>query len=1011
MRPTVETSRDPLRPENLPPIDRLEFDYRCEQLSDQESRQLALNRLLFFSSVGLLLTLGTHLAWLFAEAVGTYTQFAYAVAYGFALLLVWGTVIRFLPRTPGRILCDLLVGPPIAWLIFATMRPGTGPITYLVLYTASFLLALFIARRVIQHFSLWMHANPYLPRTARSTWYRAWYGRPWKNDDDNTPLQDHKVYEQELAEKHHSQQHWHAAILAFLLGLAVYFLIPNHVQVFAGFIAVALTISFMVGYGLYSSRSQQTQDQNASPVRLAAKALASWLTYNEHDTKAPGLFQSSSGPYIARFLMLAGCVLALSLSLLPLTSYFPLGMLLSGPSPWQEAMNAPSLLEAEDAPEEFPPPPPTPEQRRDVISKMTRQQQTYYKNLPTHYRDEYITLLVNRQTPASTDSATEPPDLYTRVKDHPQTWLKIAIQGSQSGRPAFLLALLLSACLSVLVPPLFLFAVLLCTGARTIAHHHSRLEANPDYAKTHETIWAARVSRLRESRHALADPDGHDLCESRHVYVGSNAEFDYPVLIDPRILQEHAHILGDSGSGKTSLGIAPLARQLMALPNTSVVILDLKGDMTLFEAIREEANHQHLPLRWFTSETQNPTFIFNPFLQQHMQDLETHEKAEVLVQSLGLDYGPGYGREHFVKLTRAVFARLLQDGDIRSFKQMQRRLPQLPGLVQDLGLTKRQLDDADEAVTSINLLASIRALNVTADTPGVPLAAFNQRIDMASVVNQPKVIYFYLPASLHSASVREIGNLALFSLLTAARRRRHSENAPDHHVYVFIDEFQQLVSQSLEVVLAQARSLGLGVILCNQTISQLKTPSVDLVPVVQANTRFKQFFSASDLAEQEALIKASGETIYHMADWHGTAQWLHAGLSIDDLFDEKEVHVSEKRGERLLRNDIIQTSDLAGHSIVQITRGDGYTQFGGFPFPLRSEHHVSLNTYKMRARKELTGEWTGQRSGTINASTLSATTDSAPSKPRVTTAVVGREKTNSATPPSTIKETSNRDNA
>ena len=56
----------------------------------------------------------------------------------------------------------------------------------------------------------------------------------------------------------------------------------------------------------------------------------------------------------------------------------------------------------------------------------------------------------------------------------------------------------------------------------------------------------------------------NDELEAKHLYLGTSIEGDYPVLLHEELLFQHAHILGDTGSRKTSIGIAPLLTQLIA---------------------------------------------------------------------------------------------------------------------------------------------------------------------------------------------------------------------------------------------------------------------------------------------------------------------------------------------------------------------------------------------------------------------------------------------------------------
>lgn len=125
----------------------------------------------------------------------------------------------------------------------------------------------------------------------------------------------------------------------------------------------------------------------------------------------------------------------------------------------------------------------------------------------------------------------------------------------------------------------------------------------------------------------------------------------------------------------------------------------------------------------------------------------------------------------------------------------------------------------------------------------------------------------------------------------------------------------------------------MGMILANQTNSDLWTNDANLKDTVQSNTRFKQIFSVSNPQEREEMSKASGETLYYTGklDQNGAV-----------------VGAFERIGPRLMANDIIALSDEPDTSIVLIGRGQGYSQFGGYAFPLRGGYHITSEEYERR---------------------------------------------------------------
>jgi hypothetical protein len=127
--------------------------------------------------------------------------------------------------------------------------------------------------------------------------------------------------------------------------------------------------------------------------------------------------------------------------------------------------------------------------------------------------------------------------------------------------------------------------------------------------------------------------------------------------------------------------------------------------------------------------------------------------------------------------------------------------------------------------------------------------------------------------------------------------------------------------------------MGVGLILANQTNADLWSADSNLKDTVQANTRFKQFFSISNPKEREELSKSSGETRY----------W------------DRGV------GPRMMLNDLIELSDEPQSSVVLISRGQGLTQYGGLAFPVRSLYHITEDEYQRRNR----APWPGPTACTL----------------------------------------------
>ena len=147
--------------------------------------------------------------------------------------------------------------------------------------------------------------------------------------------------------------------------------------------------------------------------------------------------------------------------------------------------------------------------------------------------------------------------------------------------------------------------------------------------------------------------------------------------------------------------------------------------------------------------------------------------------------------------------------------------------------------------------------NAVADRDEAFHLVLAQAIDLAQVFTEPQIVYFQLSTLLGPGSAPEIGRLAAFDLLADATLVKR-----ECPVYLVIDEVQRMVAKNLEYLLQLARSMGVGVILANQTMEDLRTSRSNLIPTIETNCRYRQWFSVSAVEDRRRLIESSGETPY-----------------------------------------------------------------------------------------------------------------------------------------------------
>jgi hypothetical protein len=141
-------------------------------------------------------------------------------------------------------------------------------------------------------------------------------------------------------------------------------------------------------------------------------------------------------------------------------------------------------------------------------------------------------------------------------------------------------------------------------------------------------------------------------------------------------------------------------------------------------------------------------------------------------------------------------------------------------------------------------------------------------------------------------------------------------------------------------MLQLARSMGVGVILANQSMQDLRKSTTNLIPAIEANCRLRQWFSVSSSDDQLRLVRSSGMTI-------DTATTVSQSRSSDGK-SSSSVSQAERPVERFTLNDVLLTSDHPFRSFLRISRGAGYAQYGGLPVIIESGYHITSEEYQRR---------------------------------------------------------------
>jgi hypothetical protein len=455
------------------------------------------------------------------------------------------------------------------------------------------------------------------------------------------------------------------------------------------------------------------------------------------------------------------------------------------------------------------------------------------------------------------------------------------------------------------------------------------------------TPWDGKVERLLNG---LRDP---------HLYIGRTVRDGIPWLLQLALLKMHGHIIGGSGTGKTALCLAPLAFQLIARGDASVVILDLKGDRALFWGAFIEAVRAGLPFRWFNIEPGAASFAYNPLTQNHERERTLNARAQGHLSALGLDHGDDYGAGWFTADSLNTLTSFLgKFDDIRSYSELSRYADEPSSYI----ATKTDPEASQHLRMVLRQLAAVAPLNLTESSRGARPEVLRDAIQMTDVLSRPQVVHFNLPSMEEEQTAKSIARQIPFGLVQAAKIvGRTRKPVP---VYLIVDEAQQVLTQRTKIILEMARSMGVYTILAHQSMDQLRSAHWDITSVVEGSTTFKLNFEASSLAALKSMVEHSIDVREPTLSY---AQPIYPGFDVDKddsfsprrayprrLFEPALATVGEVYRSELSKAQTLAMSAHPLRALVRSRTDGGLTQYAGRWIEIECQHPITKKEYEER---------------------------------------------------------------
>lgn len=362
----------------------------------------------------------------------------------------------------------------------------------------------------------------------------------------------------------------------------------------------------------------------------------------------------------------------------------------------------------------------------------------------------------------------------------------------------------------------------------------------------------------------------------------------------------HLHVLGPTGSGKSSSVLMPLIRQDIR-QQYGLVVMEPKGDLAA-ATYREAVQHGRSVIR------------FDPLFEEcpHLNPLSgpPDAAAEGLAWTLNQisDSGHPYyavaARIQLLYAVRAVKSFYGEGADLGSvlafFRDdaLQRQIVRVSGDSSVLAYfteqwarkTGHSKEDRQGLLNRLELLWANPTVRRVLSAPG--------DFTWDEVLEDQWVVAASLSLAEMGESARALGSLLWHGLAQAAYRRNPAKRHPP--CYLYLDEFHQWVSEDLSDFLALARGYSVGVVLAHQDMGQL---SPALQEAVIANARQRIILPGSAQTDVARFQRAA-----EPFTWTVPLRYLRRGQAMAQLTVDGRL-----KKPQLLRLDHYGLGEAKGH--------------------------------------------------------------------------------------------------
>ena len=362
-------------------------------------------------------------------------------------------------------------------------------------------------------------------------------------------------------------------------------------------------------------------------------------------------------------------------------------------------------------------------------------------------------------------------------------------------------------------------------------------------------------------------------------------------------LKGHAHITGQTGSGKSQLMrllFWYVHKHILKKKKISAILIDIHGDLA--KQIKSSSlNVNNDRLIYFSSRLKRGyTPVINPLQikDQRLIDKTTEFLTEAFDEMLNQQTLSDQMRTILIPCIRT----LIKAGD-KNLKDLQRFMLDDPELIK-LGIKSDFKSHSeffkqkftDKVYTRTKNAIYTRIQNLLNYPQFYNMTIGDNTVDLKSAMNGGKIIIFDL-AGLGVLTKEAMGRFLVAQIKAIAENRENTDEKRRPQTYLFIDEAQNFLTKSIEKTLNEMRKYKLFLILAHQYVRQLG----DLFYPVMSNTLTKVVFYNDD-TNLSKLAGYMGLTKEEMKEnWKLYECWVKSGRSQTVKIKPKDFLIKRKK--------------------------------------------------------------------------------------------------------------------